>query len=334
MTPATTMLPMRSTPPPPRPRWRRRALALLVIVSAAAIAGTLAIRNLDPLRPPPGCEATVDGHTVRMDLDQAHHASLIAAAAVQRGLPARAVTIALAAAYQESDLHNLDHGDRDSLGLFQQRPSQGWGTPEQIMDPAYAVGAFYDALVKVPNYRDLAITVAAQEVQRSAFPDAYADHEQDARVLASALTGYSPGAFACTVELGDRATEAMGASGLTPRGEAALTELRTAFGELSVGGFDPDGVTTGHIEGSAHYDGRAVDVFFRPVTEEQRRAGWSLAQWAVANADRLGIATVIYDRQIWSAARSDEGWRPYEYPGGPTDDPTLMHEDHVHVDVI
>jgi hypothetical protein len=306
----------------------------LVIVAAAAIAGTIAIRNLDPLRPPPGCEATVDGHRVKLDLDQAQHASLIAAAAVRRGLPARAVTIALAAAYQESDLHNLDYGDRDSLGLFQQRPSQGWGTPEQIMNPAYAVGAFYDALVKVPDYRELSITVAAQRVQRSAFPDAYADHEQDARVLASALTGYSPAAFACTVPLDKRVAESAGASGLTPRGETTLTAMRTAFGELSVGGFDPNGVSSGHIEGSAHYAGRAVDVFFRPVTEEAQRTGWSLAQWAVANADRLGIATVIYDRQIWSAARSDEGWRPYQYPGGATDDPTLMHEDHVHVDVL
>jgi hypothetical protein len=333
MTPVTTA-PTPHAASPPQARWRRRAIGLTIIIAAAAIAGTLAVRNIDPLRPPPGCQATVDGHTVRLDVEQSHHASLIAAVALTRGLPARAVTIALAAAYQESDLHNVHYGDRDSLGLFQQRPSQGWGTPEQIMDPAYAVGAFYNALVKVPDYRELAITVAAQKVQRSAFPDAYADHEQDARVLASALTGYSPAAFACTVDVADRAPEEAGGSGLTPRAETMLAGMRSAFGELSVGGFDPNGVTSGHIEGSAHYEGRAVDVFFRPVTEDERRKGWSLAQWAVANADRLGIATVIYDRQIWSAARSDEGWRTYEYPGGPTDNPTLLHEDHVHVDVL
>ena len=87
------------------------------------------------------------------------------------------------------------------------------------------------------------------------------------------------------------------------------------------------------MAGSAHYEGRAVDIFFRPVTPESRLAGWAQAHWLVANADRLQIATVIYDAQLWTAARSDEGWRPYEPAGGPTDDPVLLHLDHVHVDV-
>ena len=93
---------------------------------------------------------------------------------MRRGLPARAASIALATAYQESKLRNLDHGDRDSLGLFQQRPSQGWGTAKQIQDPYYATNAFYDALVKIDGYQTMRITEAAQEVQRSGFPEAYA----------------------------------------------------------------------------------------------------------------------------------------------------------------
>ena len=143
------------------------------------------------------CTAEVDGHTVTLDLEQAEHAGLITAIGVSRGLPARAASIALATAYQESDLRNLDSGDRDSLGLFQQRPSQGWGTEEQVQDPVYATNAFYDALVKVDGYESMEITVAAQAVQRSAFPGAYADHERDARALASALTGNSRAAFTC-----------------------------------------------------------------------------------------------------------------------------------------
>ena len=122
-------------------------------------------------------------------------------------MPARAATIALATAYQESKIYNLEHGDRDSLGLFQQRPSQGWGTREQILDPYYATNAFYDALAKVDGYESMRITEAAQEVQRSGFPEAYADHEADARVLASALTGHSPdGRSAACVRHADRTT--------------------------------------------------------------------------------------------------------------------------------
>jgi len=92
-------------------------------------------------------------------------------------MPERAVTIALATALQESALRNLDHGDRDSLGLFQQRPSQGWGSPAQVTDPNYSARIFYDRLLQVPDWEDQPVTVAAQTVQRSAFPSAYAKWE-------------------------------------------------------------------------------------------------------------------------------------------------------------
>ncbi len=316
-------------------RTRRVTTMLAVVLLGAAVVGAwLLVRSwvLTPVREQ--CAAAVDDHEVMLDLEQAGHAATIAAVAEQRGLPARAVTIALAAALQESGLRNLDYGDRDSLGLFQQRPSQGWGTDEQVQDPFHAASAFYDELIKIPSYRELEITDAAQRVQRSAFPDAYADHEQDARVLASALSGNSPAALRCTVRLASYGEEEPGAEGLTPRAASVLDGMRTAFGDLQVGGFDPAGVDSGHIAGSAHYDGRAVDVFFRPYDDPERtRAGWSLAHWLVVHADVYGIATVIYDDRIWTAARSDERWRRYVHPSGDTTDPTLRHLDHVHVDV-
>ena len=105
-----------------------------------------------------------------------------------RGLPDRAVVIALATAQQESGLRNLDYGDRDSLGLFQQRPSQGWGTPEQVQDPVYAAGKFYDGLVQVPGWETGRLTEVAQQVQLSGFPEAYQKHQAMAEDLTAALT--------------------------------------------------------------------------------------------------------------------------------------------------
>ena len=113
------------------------------------------------------------------------------------GWPPRAASIALATVYQETGIRNLDYGDRDSVGLFQQRPSQGWGTAKQLRDPYYATNAFYDALVKIDGWESADITEVAQQVQRSAYPEAYRDHEADARVLASTLTGNSPAGFRC-----------------------------------------------------------------------------------------------------------------------------------------
>jgi murein DD-endopeptidase MepM/ murein hydrolase activator NlpD len=90
---------------------------------------------------------------------------------------------------QESGLRNLPGGDRDSVGLFQQRPSQGWGSPQQLQDPAYAAGKFYDKLVIITGWQQMPLAEAAQAVQVSAYPDAYARWEHDATVLATAITG-------------------------------------------------------------------------------------------------------------------------------------------------
>lgn len=319
----------------------RRSRALIAILALALVgAGGAALLvfwtggSVGPVVVRETCTAEVDGRTTTISPEQAVQAATIAAVAEQRGLPARAVTVALATAYQESDLHNLDHGDRDSLGLFQQRPSQGWGTPEQIQDPAYAVGRFYDALVQIPDYRDLEITVAAQQVQRSAYPDAYADHEADARVLASALSGNSPAALSCAFRAATYEEQVEEPDGLTARARAVRDELAGTFVGLEVGGYQPGGIDSGHVSDSAHYDGRALDVLLRPHDDpEVNRSGWVVAHWLVANADRLGVATVIYDAQIWTARRSAQGWRPYTHPSGATSDPTLQHLDHVHVDV-
>ncbi|MFC7328512.1 hypothetical protein [Marinactinospora rubrisoli] len=127
------------------------------------------------------------------------------------------------------------------------------------------------------------------------------------------------------------AAEELTESGLTPRAERVRTAMAEVFGEQSLGGFEPGGVSDGHGSDSAHYDGRAIDVFYRPVDEENRRAGWLLAHWLVAHADELDLAVVIFDDRIWSASFSQVGWRPYV--SGDTGNDILQHRDHVHVDV-
>lgn len=311
------------------------AVGVLALAAGVGIAwlGGKQVGNLLP--PREQCTATINGQQTVLDFEQAESAAIIAGIAVRRGLPARAATIALATAYQESDLRNLKHGDRDSLGLFQQRPSQGWGTAAEVQNPYHATGKFYDALVKITNYQKLAITVAADKVQRSAFPNAYADHEADARVLASALTGQSKSVFSCTVNTDSVQQEAAGRNGLTPRADAVRKDLIRTFGRVSTGGYAAGGVSTGHTQGSAHYEGRAVDVFVRPISTTNTTKGWAMAQYLVARAKLLKIQTVIFSDKIWTAGgQSDSGWRAYTPPERSGDPKILRHLDHVHVDVL
>ncbi|HSV38570.1 MAG TPA: hypothetical protein VLI04_07400 [Nocardioidaceae bacterium] len=314
---------------------RIRTVAAIGVLAVFGGVGYLFWSGAGPLPDPEGCSVSVGGVEVRLDTEQAENATTIAAVAVRRGLPARAISIAIATAFQESKLINVSHGDRDSLGLFQQRPSQGWGTEEQIMDPYYSANKFFDALVNVDGYEEMRITEAAQEVQRSAFPEAYEDHAEGARALASALTGYSPRAhLSCVVDESDQDEQDLEETGLTGRADAVRRELAQAFGDLSLGGFAPGGVSTGHMEGSAHYEGRALDIFVRPISPENKRTGWTIAQYLVAHAERLGIAHVIFDDRIWTVGRSsEEGWRNYDPPERTGDRAILEHRDHVHVDV-
>jgi hypothetical protein len=179
-------------------------LALLAVFAG----GLYALYRSSPLlAPPPGCTAagadpgaaTDPGAIAEYPLspEQADNAATIAAVGTTLDMSEQAVTIALATALQESGLHNLAYGDRDSVGLFQQRPSQGWGSAEQIADPVYAARAFYTRLARQRNWRAMGVNDAAQAVQRSAVPDAYGQWEGEAGALAAALTGVSGASFSC-----------------------------------------------------------------------------------------------------------------------------------------
>lgn len=121
--------------------------------------------------------------------DQMANAATIVAVGKQLQVPEYGWVIAVATAITESGLRNLNYGDRDSLGLFQQRPTMGWGSPQQVTDPTYASGQFYRHLLAVPNWQQMGLAPAAQAVQASGFPDRYANNEQAARQIVGALTG-------------------------------------------------------------------------------------------------------------------------------------------------
>ena len=234
------------------------------------------------------CVAELDGTAWALSPDQAQNAALIAATGVQRGLPARAVTIALATALQESRLVNVTYGDRDSLGLFQQRPSQGWGTAEQVQDPVYATGRFYDGLVTIEGYANLPITEAAQAVQRSGFPDAYAQHETRSRAWASALTGFSPATLTCDLRDPDDTTSP----------DAVVARVQRDLGALPV-------VTdeTGALVVDTSAFGGAAD---------RVRLDWAVAQWAVSVAEPLQLTSVTVADRTWD--RGEGTWAPIDAP--------------------
>ncbi|HEV2347548.1 MAG TPA: C40 family peptidase [Actinocrinis sp.] len=163
---------------------------LAVIASLAAVAG--AIATAPDTSTGSICTAGAPGsptNTPNLNAAQLANAQIIAQVGVSIGVPMPGETIAIATALQESDLQNLNYGDRDSLGLFQQRPSQGWGTPAQILTPTYAAEQFYKHLLQVPGWRSMPTTDAAQAVQRSGFPTAYAKWQTEAQALATEFTG-------------------------------------------------------------------------------------------------------------------------------------------------
>jgi hypothetical protein len=175
---------------------RSRTIVITGLVLALVAGLTIVVLRL-VLAPGPGCATAAGEGAGPVTVEQADNAATIAGVGLAMGMPDHAVTVALATALQESGLRNLPGGDRDSAGLFQQRPSQGWGTYAQVTDPVHATSAFYDKLRSEPNWPTLSVTQAAQLVQRSATPEAYARWEPVARSLARALTGEDPAALTC-----------------------------------------------------------------------------------------------------------------------------------------
>ncbi len=246
---------------PKRSRRRR----LILTIAWAAVLATVAIVLVSTQggsTASPVCSVTPTASSSRYSFtpEQAQNAAIIAAVAFEKNMPDHAVTVALAAALQESGLRNLSYGDLDSVGLFQERPSQGWGTRAQILQPTYAAGAFYDRLAQVPGWQSMLVTEAAQAVEQSAAPNAYAGWEGQARAMAIAFTGQSPAGLSC---------QFAGFDGSPPGPTALAGALVSEMGS---------------------------DLLGVPVTA---KTGWRVATWAVAHAYAYHVNAVSFGGQNW-----------------------------------
>jgi hypothetical protein len=262
----------------------RRGLLVAVIVVVVAVGGYFGARALWQTAKTALASDTCTIGSYDIDPSQASVAATMVGAVTRygvahphSGIGERAAVLVLAAGLQESKLRNLapGDGDRDSVGVLQQRPSQGWGgaaaqrDPTVLNDVFFATTTFLDHRVKVPNWQAMSLADAVQAVQVSADGGAYAQHEPEAQALADALLGTTTAGISCSF---DKPTK------VAP----AATVAQLLRHDLAV---NPPTVT-----------GRSLRV---------PQARWQTAAWLIAQADRLGIEQVSYDRKTWT--RTD-GW--------------------------
>jgi cell wall-associated NlpC family hydrolase len=211
--------------------------------------------------------------------EQRQNAETIIGVAKGMNLPPRAWLVGLATAMQESGLRNLGYGDRDSLGLFQQRPSQGWGNPAQVTNPVYASTKFFEHLVTVPGWAQLPVTQAAQAVQRSAFPDAYARWEGLAARLMEVLAGVSDptGCGVGGVQLPEGAVRAAATFALNAVGKPYV------WGATGPNAYDCSGLMLRAFQ--------AAGIYLPRVSREQYEAGGHVPVRDAQPGDLLFLAT-------------------------------------------
>lgn len=350
-------------------------IAVLGLLMLAPFATNIDQANANCL-PPGAGQAKDPAAASQVHASQVGFVKLIDQIAVARGLPGRATLVAIMTALQESGLQNLSYGDADSLGLFQQRPSAGWGTPEQILDPSYAIEAFFGGakppnppgLVDIDGWMSMPYTEAAQAVQVSAFPDAYARHEQTARDLAAEAAidldrAGDPYAGRAGPRPTDQAQQIMDGCGgdselitgrpvngvwpaqsatvpdptgtggnVTPRTAAWVQRIRAELRVTSMTCWDAHAWNPT----SDHPRGRACDVMVGGDARNspgRKALGTRIANWTIQTAGQTGVHYVIWYGQIWSARTGQ--WKPYN--GGGIYDPsdaTGGHYDHVHVSLF
>lgn len=308
------------------------------------------------------CEATttamidtsVKSAAPTLSKEQIGNARVIWQVAQDLSMGDQAAVIGIATALQESTLRNLSYGDRDSQGLFQQRPVSGWGTVAQIRNPTLSSRAFYGhathtsnpGLSDIAGWQKMSVTRAAQAVQRSAFPSAYARHEKPATGLVALFRSKAPAgtpegqAALDSAMCGNAdaaqcpATRMAVEAGLTPDALRVLRCVKRGWPQITSYGGVGERVSN---PTSDHPSGRGVDIMI-PGYESAagRQLGQTVADWLIANHSKIGVRYVIWREHIWSVERAKEGWRACGvqascYMGA---DDSAAHRDHVHVSVF
>ncbi|MFG1820575.1 hypothetical protein ACGFIF_42930 [Kribbella sp. NPDC049174] len=361
------------------------------MVKVGAVAALLFIVALFALAPgaktntvAAGCPTEVPGSgTDQPEVDanlrtqQIEYAKLFDRIAIEKGMPGRATLVALVTALQESQIRNLPDGHADSVGIFQQRPSAGWGTPDQLKDEEYATRAFFGGplppsppgLSEIDGWYDMPLTEAAQAVQVSAFPNAYARHEATARAIAAAAgidldrpgdpyagrpvrpgatTG--PGGSQTSAPILDPCgpTDTGPINGTWPpepcsvvpdptNGRGCVTPRTAAWIALAKKALPGQGMSCWDAHDwnptSDHPRGRACDMMTGRDARKnaaEKAKGDHIAAWILSTAGQTGVHYVIWYGQIWSASTGK--WKPYNGGGvyNPTD-PNGGHFNHVHV---
>ncbi|MBA2309770.1 MAG: heavy metal transporter [Pseudonocardiales bacterium] len=306
----------------------------------------------------PGAVPVQAAGPAKANEEQRKNAAVIVTTGRELRVPDRGIWVALATALQESGLRNLDYGDRDSLGLFQQRPSQGWGSPAQIRDPRYAATQFFQRLLQVPSWTELPLWQAAQTVQRSGFPYAYARWEQAAADLLAAVSPTAEvvaAAAQCAITAGSVAPFLGGGTGcveddpttngcVTSVTSYALTQAAAAFGGLRDGPIMRSTSCYAQRPASQNSDhplGKGCDFFPGDLGQYANGAelerGWQAAKWFRSNAEALQLSYIIWQGRIWFPGSPDhDGWGR-AYSGGGIYDPrdaTGGHYDHLHVSFL
>ncbi len=262
---------------------KRRALYFPIIglLTAAVLAAAVALVAVGTgiTNPPLGCSPSAGAGFAAarralpgrpLDAGQIANAWIIYSIGTGMGLPPQAEIVAIATAMQESALENLPYGTSNSVGLFQQRPSEGWGTTAQIMNPVYAARAFYQRLEQVNGWSSLPVTVAAQDVQHSATPGAYQKWQGPASDLVALFSG---GTGACAVDGANVVPRSSGVSlpknfsvpAHTP--VAVLLAIRFAIGQLGTA-YDFGGSCT-----DAHSGNMALHCDCSSLMQQAYRAG-------------------------------------------------------------
>ena len=276
-------------------------LVLLLVLVSLGVFGYGGIKRFFSAQQADTCTVTgQDGGSQTMSSEQAVNAATVAAVALERNMYPQAATIGLATVSVETNYVNLPYGDLDSAGLFQQRPSQGWGTAAEVQDPVNAANSFYNHLEAIGNYQNLPVGRTAQRVQLSGYPDRYQEHADEAKRWADAFTGTGGAHLSCVVPEAEQVS--LPVTSLEDELVAhfgATVQVQKVNGNLRVR-------ATGTYSGAGSLS----------ADEAKHAVLLAVAHWSVAQANPYSLNAIEFDGKMWARDKNidrtftdPQGWQ-------------------------